>query len=142
MKEPKIAELKKYLNALLKIKAKYVTADKLSKVVGIYPEIITETLSYFEPTLMMDPSFDLLELVQPIKDYIIEKEEEKSQTLVAKVKPIKHKEIDKYESIGDFIYKKYTIAGGLLDKNAQLSDVDLRVLAKLVHEEQAKRKKK
>jgi len=142
MKEPKIAEVKKYLTALLKIKARYVTAERLSKVVGVYPEIITETLSYFEPTLMMDPSYDLLDLIQPMKQFIIDKEEEKSQALVAKAKPIKQKEIDKYESVGDFVYKKYTIAGGLLDKNAQLTDVDLRVLAKLVHEELLKRKKK
>ena len=142
MKEPKVSEVKKYLSALLKIKAKYVTADRLSKVVGVYPEIITETLSYFEPTLMMDPSYDLLDLVEPMKKYIIEKEEEKSQTLISRAKPIKQKDIDKYESIGDFIYKKYTIAGGLLNKNAELSDEDLRILKKLIIEEQAKRKKK
>ena len=142
MKEPKVTELKKYLNALLKIKARYVTADRLSKVIGIYPEIITETLSYFEPTLMMDPSYDLLDLIPSIKEYIIKKEEKKSQTLIVKAKPIKQKEIDKYESIGDFIYKKMTIAGGLLDKNASFSDTDLRVLKKLVSEEQAKRKKR
>lgn len=142
MKEPKVSDVKKYLSALLKIKARYVTADRLSKVVGIYPEIITETLSYFEPTLMMDPSFDLLDLVEPMKQFIIEKEEEKSQTLIAKAKPIKHKDLDQYESVGDFIYKKYTIAGGLLNKNAELSDDDLRILKKLISEEQTKRKKK
>ena len=39
--------LKKYLSALTKIKAKYVTAERLSRVIGVYPEVINETLSYF-----------------------------------------------------------------------------------------------
>ena len=67
MKTPNITTLKKYLLSLSKIKAKYVTAERLSRIVGVYPEIINENLSYFEPTLMLDNSFNLLELVPAIK---------------------------------------------------------------------------
>ena len=81
MKEPKLSEVKKYLNAIIKINKKYVTTDRLSKVVGIYPEIINEQLSYFEPTLMMDPEYNLMELVPTLKKYVIDKEEEKSSLL-------------------------------------------------------------
>ena len=68
MKEPKASELKKYLQGMAKFpKAKYITAERLSRVVGIYPEIINEQLSYFEPTLMMDPEYNLMELVPTLK---------------------------------------------------------------------------
>ena len=73
MKEPKLAEVKKHLNAIIKMNKKYVTTERLSKVVGIYPEIINEQLSYFEPTLMMDPEYNLMELVPTLKKYVVEK---------------------------------------------------------------------
>ena len=82
MKNPNIQTLKKYLNALSKIKGKYVTAERLSRSVGVYPEIICENLSYFEPTLMLDNSFNLLEIVPDIKKYIVDEEEKKANNLL------------------------------------------------------------
>lgn len=141
MKEPKINDVKKYLNGIIKINKKYVTSERLSKVIGVYPEIINENLSYFEPTLLMDYEFNLLELVSAMKEFIVEKEENK--TLSNSRKPaIKKRELEQYESINDFIYKKMTSVGGLLDRNIVLSDTDLRVLKKLIAEEQALRKSK
>ena len=141
MKEPKVADLKKYLNGIIKANKKYVTTERLSRVVGIYPEIIAEHLSYFEPTLLMDPDFNLMELVPAVKKFIIDKEEAKNNVPVNKKVAIKKKQLEEFESIQDFIYRKMTVAGGLLDKNAYLSDTDLRILKKLIAEEQAKRKK-
>ena len=140
MKEPKLAEVKKYLNAIVKLNKKYVT-DRLSKVVGIYPEIINEQLSYFEPTLMMDPEYNLMELVPTLKKYVVDKEEEKSTALIKKP-AIKKQTLEQYDSVSDFIYKKMTLVGGLLDRNVILSDTDLRILKKLIVEEQQRRKKK
>lgn len=140
MKEPKLVEVKKYLNAILKMNKKYVTAERLSKVVGIYPEIINEQLSYFEPTLMMDPEYNLMELVPALKKFVAEKEEEKSSTLIKKP-AIKKQTLEQYDSVSDFIYKKMTLVGGLLDRNVVLSDTDLRILKKLIVEEQQARKK-
>ena len=140
MKEPKITDIKKYLSALQKINKKYVTAERLSRVVGIYPEIISDHLSYFDMTLPMDPSFNLMELVPAMKQFIIEKEENKGNSFIKKP-AIRKKDVEQYESIYDFIYKKMTFAGGLLDKNVNLSDADLRILKKLIAEEQQKRKK-
>lgn len=140
MKEPKVIELKKYVNGILKLKKKYVNSERLSKIVGVYPEIINENLSYFEPTLMMDPDYNLLELLPKIKEYIVMKEEEKANTLVKRT-TVKKKEIAQYESVSDFVYKKMTIAGGLLDKNANLTDKDLEALKKLINEELRKRRK-
>ena len=141
MKEPKLSEVKKYLNAIIKMNKKYVTTERLSKVVGIYPEIINEQLSYFEPTLMMDPEYNLMELVPTLKKYVVEKEEEKSSTLIKKP-AIKKQTLEQYDSVSDFIYKKMTLVGGLLDRNVVLSDTDLRILKKLIVEEQQARKKK
>lgn len=140
MKEPKLVEVKKYLNALIKMNKKYVTAERLSKVVGIYPEIINEQLSFFEPTLMMDPEYNLMELVPALKKFVIEKEEEKSSTLIKKP-AIKKQTLEQYDSVSDFIYKRMTLVGGLLDRNVVLSDTDLRILKKLIIEEQQARKK-
>ena len=142
MKEPKVNELKKYLNGIIKVNKKYVTCERLSRVVGIYPEIIAENLSFFEPTLLMDPEYNLMELVPAIKKFIVDKEEAKSNASTHKQVSIKKKQLEEFESIQDFIYRKMTVAGGLLDKNAHLSDLDLRMLKKLIAEEQAKRKNK
>ncbi len=140
MNEPKLSEVKKFLNSLLKMNKKYVTSERLSKVVGIYPEIINEQLSYFEPTLMMDPEYNLMELVPTLKKYVIDKEE-KSTNLIKKP-AIKKSTLEQYDSVSDFIYKRMTLVGGLLDRNVVLSDTDLRVLKKLITEEQQRRKKK
>lgn len=140
MKEPKLADVKKYLNAILKLKKKYVTTERLSRVVGLYPEIINETLSYFEPTINMDPDYNLMELVPTLKEFIEKAEEDKNNFLAKPQVVVKKKDVDQYDSIYDFVYRKMTNAGGLLDKNVILSDADLKILKKLISEEQAKRK--
>lgn len=139
MKAPSITILKKYVNAMSKMKAKYVTADRLSKVVGQYPEIINENLSFFEPMIKMDPSYDLLELIPQIKEYIIASETKKEPVVHKDV--VYKKEVREYESINDFVYQKMSF-GGMLNKEAYLSDKDLKILKKLVADEQAKRKAK
>ena len=141
MAGPKVSDVKKYLNGVLKVNRKYVTSERLSKVVGIYPEIINETLSYFEPTIKMDPEYNIMELVPALKKYLIEQEENHGPS-VSRKPAIHKKDLEKYESINDFIYKKMTSVGGLLDRNIVLSDNDLRVLKKLIVEEQANRKNK
>lgn len=138
MKEPKTSEVKKYLTAILKLNRKYVTSERLSRVVGVYPEVINETLSYFEPTIKMDPEFNLMELVPVLKEFIKEREDNKN---APKAPAIKKKQVSEYESIADFIYKKMTFAGGLLDRNAYLSDTDLRILKRLIKDELENRKK-
>lgn len=139
MKAPSVNVLKKYLSAMGKIKAKYITAERLSRVMGVYPEVISETLSYFEPMLMMDTGYNLLELVPTIKDYINDLEEKKVPVERAEV--VNKKDIEEYESVVDFIYKKMSV-GGIIDRGAVLSDRDLRVIKKLATEELKRRKGK
>ena len=89
---------------------------------------------------MMDPEYNLMELVPTLKKFVIEKEEEKSSTLIKKP-AIKKQTLEQYDSVSDFIYKRMTLVGGLLDRNVVLSDTDLRILKKLIVEEQQARKK-
>lgn len=140
MKEMKVSEVKKYLNGILKIKKKYVTCERLSKVIGVYPDVIASNLSYFVPMIMMDPDYNLLELLPTLKDYITSKEESKVTKDLNRNNFISKKEVERYENIADFIYQKYASAGGLMDRNAYLSDKDLKILKKLVTEEQNNRK--
>ena len=139
MVEPKVSEIKKYISAMEKMKKKYITVERLSRVIGYYPDVIQATLEYFEPMLKMQPDFNLLELVPAMKQFVIEKEENKVKEF--KGPAIKKKQLDEYDSISDFIYKKMTY-GGVVDRNAELSDTDLRILKRLIQEEQARRKKK
>ena len=139
MKGPSVTVLKKYLNAMSKNKVKYMTCERLSRIVGVYPEVIAENLSYFDPLLNMDPSYDLLALIPQIKDYINEEEEKKSPA-APKVMATK-KDVVSYESVSDFVYKKMTFAG-MVDRNIVLNEKDLRVLKRLINDELVNLKKK
>ena len=139
MKGPSITVLKKYLNAMTKNKVKYMTCERLSRIVGVYPEVIAEALSYFDPLLNMDPSYDLLVLIPQIKEYIQEEEEKKASN--APKVMAKKKDINEYESVSDFVYKKMTFAG-MVDRNLVLNEKDLRILKRLINDELANLKKK
>ena len=140
MKEPSVKDLKKYLQGMAKLpKAKYITSERLSRIIGIYPEVINENLSFFDPMIMMDYTFNLLELVPAIKKFIEDKETKRAH--VPKPVAVKKDEVDAYENYFDFIYKKLTY-GGMIDRNVNLSDKDLKILKRLISEELANRKAK
>lgn len=140
MKKPSVTLIKKLLTSILKLKAKYVTSERLSTVVGLYPEVINDALAYFDPIICMDYSYNLMDLVDEMKKYV--DNDDNKQDPIDRSEAIYKSDLLPYESIMDFLYKKCTVAGGLLDKNMKLSDVDLRILKKLVNEEINKRKKK
>ena len=139
MKEPSVSTVKKYLVALTKVKKKYVTSESLSLTVGVYPEVINETLSYFNPMVNMDYKFNLLELVPEMKEWINKKEEAKKPAVPNQ--NVKKGDVDAFNSVSDFIYRKMTY-NGIVDKNAYLSDKDLKLLKRIIVEEQKRRKGK
>ena len=139
MKGPSVSVLKKYLNAMSKKKVKYMTCERLSNLVGVYPEVIAENLSYFDPMLNMDPTYDLLVLIPQIKEYIQEAEEKKAPS--AQKMMATKRDVVENESVSDFIYKKMTF-GGMVDRNLVLHEKDLRILKRLVNDELAALKKK
>ena len=136
IKEPNLTTIKKYLLALSKSKKKYVTSESLSLLVGVYPEIIAETLSYFNPMVIMDYSFNLRELMPDMQAFIDKKEEAKKPNNTPQVKK---GDVDAFNSVSDFIYRKMTY-NGMVDKNAYLSDKDLKILKRIIAEEQKRRK--
>ena len=139
MKGPSVTVLKKYLMAMTKNKVKYMTCERLSRIIGVYPEIIAENLSYFDPLLNMDPTYDLLVLIPQMKQYIQEEEEKKTNNAPKVV--AKKKDVLEYDSVNDFVYKKMTFAG-MVDRNLVLNEKDLRILKRLVNDELIALKKK
>ena len=140
MKEPNVKELKKYLTGMAKYpKAKYFTCERLANIIGIYPDVISDTLSFFDPMIKMDYDYNVLELVPKMKKFIEEKETKKAP--VPKPVAVKKDEVEIFDSYLDFIHKKLTI-GGMLNWSVELSDKDLKILKRLIVEELAKRKGK
>jgi len=130
---------KKYLSQISSVKKKYVNADTLSRHNGIYPDVINSDLSYFEPMLAMDPSFNLKDLIPAIEKYIAEIDALKEKKV--KTVTISKKDYEKYKSVADFVYKNMTV-GGLIDRNKVLDESELKILRKLVKEELDSLKKK
>ena len=128
---------KKYLSVIKSSKKKHLTCDSLGREMGIYPDVVREQLSFFEPIITMDMDYNCHDVVSQIEEYISSLEENK--TPVDRV-VVRSKQVSEYDGIGDFVYKKFTI-GGLVDRNIQLSEVDLKVLKKLVIDELAKSSK-
>lgn len=129
---------KKYLSAIRNAKKKFVSCETLSRHMGIYPEIIAENLSYFEPMIALDLSFNLKDLTPSLEKYI---EEEDAKSVKTKHVVVRKKQVSKYKSIGDFVYQKFTV-GGLVAKNVELSEEDLKILKKLVIAELEKKASK
>lgn len=131
------ASAKKYYSAINNSKRRHLTCEALSSSLGIYPEIIAQDLSEFEPMLAMDPTIDLRSLLPALHAVINEAPKIKKEPRIV----VKKAEISKYKSIAEFVYEKMSI-GGLIDRNAVLSEKDLRMLQHLVNEELVEVKKK
>ena len=89
--------------------------------------------------LMMDPDYNLLVLVPAIKEYIDDLEEKKIP--VEHVDTISKKDVEDYESVVDFVYKKMSV-GGIIDRGAVLSDKDLRIIKRLASDDLKKHSRK
>ena len=139
MKKPSVTTVKKYLAALTKKKAKYITSEKLSLMIGIYPERINDDLSFFDPIVTMDYTYNLLDLVPQLEQYVKDDANKEEKRQVKDV--VTKKQLSQYDSITDFVYKKMSMQG-FVNKYAQLSDADLRALKRLINEEQERRRNK
>ena len=137
MKTPNITTLKKYFSSLKKMKRKYVTSELLSKEVGVYPDIINETFSYFDPMVNLDYQYNLMDLFDQLENLINDLSKESENKPHKKL--VTKKQLEQYSSIMDFVYQKMSI-GGLIDRSAYLTDTDLRTLKRLINQEQLARK--
>lgn len=141
MKRSSLLNLKKVSSYLKKEnKRKYISLEMISNAIGIYPDVLADDLAFLNPILMMDPSFNIKDLYEPLLEAIYQ-EENKTKDPKAKRDIVHKKELKEYKSISDFVYKKFTNAGGLVDSSITLSDHDLMVLKKLVEKENSDRRK-
>ena len=141
MAKPTKAEVKRILGALRRSKKKFVTLEALSRLVGLYPDVLAETLAYFEPMIRMDPSINTRDLMPALEEYLKEPMKPVASNPKHKKIAISKKELAEYSSIADFVYKKMTNVGGLVDTSKKLSDEELRILEKLVQRETQRRRK-
>lgn len=137
MNTPTLVKLKKIVLAIKHSKSKVVTSETLSRDVGLYPEAINELLSFFDPMVTMDFSYDLKGLLPSMETWIAAEEAKKEKKPSAP--RVSKKNLDEFSSINEFVYAKLTI-GGIVDKAMPLTDLDLRILKRLIAAEQAKRK--
>ena len=112
---------------------KILTLDSLSRLVGIYPDILGQELLYFSPMILMDPSINCKDLLPAIEEYIKSFEPVKKEKSVSPA--VKKKEVASYAGVTDFVYKRMTSAGGLVDRSSRLDEKDLKILHRLVNNE-------
>ena len=136
MKSISNATLKKYVLALKKMKRKYVSSELLSKEVGIYPEVINETISFFDPMVTLDYQYNLMDLLPQMEEYLGDSGVNKTKT-TSKTKTYEPK-VNQI-TLSDYIYQKLTI-GGFLDRNRVFTDAELKEMKSLIIEEQKSRK--
>ncbi len=136
MNEIKVEDAKRLLKAIKANKQKYLTCEILSKDVGIYEDIIAGMLSTFDPIISMDPNYDIRNITPKLSAFVKEHTERhiihKSSKLVEPT----------YKSVNDFVFNKYVVAGGLMDRSIVLSNKDLHELKKVVNYEIKLLKKK
>jgi hypothetical protein len=112
---------------------KFISLDYASNALGIYSDDLGDSLIYFSPMILMDPSINLKSIEPAINEYL-EKAKAKKEKMPKRLVVTK-KELKQFNSIGDFVYQKFTTVGGLCEKSIVLSDQDLLILRKLVEKE-------
>jgi hypothetical protein len=124
----------KIQQALSATTQKYVTAEMLSQSIGIYPDVINGVLSMFNPVVTLDVTYNLLDLLPELNQYL-----GNAKSVTVKRNRPENKSLP-YTSFAEFVYQKMTIAG-IVDKNIQLADKDLKLAKKLIQNELKSRKK-
>lgn len=136
MNEIKVEDAKRLLKAIKANKQKYLTCEILSKDVGIYPDIIAGMLSTFDPIISMDPNYDIRNVTSQLSAFVREHSERHVTHRGNKLAETQ------FKSVNDFVFSKYVVAGGLMDRSIELTDADLKELKKVVTNEIKLRKKR
>ena len=137
--KPTKTDVRRILGALKRSKKKVVRLDLLSRLTGLYPDVLGEKLRYFEPMILLDESINCREIIPAMEAYL-EAPSDAARKTAPKAKPISQKELKEYSSIADFVYKRMTSVGGLVDTSVRLSDDELAILKRLIEIEQKRRK--
>ncbi|HBX25101.1 MAG TPA: hypothetical protein DEF61_02305 [Firmicutes bacterium] len=144
MESPKKVVIRQVVSSLHKNKRKNISLDYLSKIIGIYPDVLGAELSYFCPMILMDPSVNVRDYLEDMRRYLSEpsKNVSKKKSIKEKRERIYKKELEEYKGIVDFIYKKMTTVGGLLDPGFELDRHEIRIMEKLLQMERKKLRNK
>ena len=103
MTAPKKSNIKKYVTIIKSSKDKYITVDDLSRMIGIYQDIIQNDLSYFDPMIKIDTNFDILTILSDLQKYIkIDKKQPKKTNNIKKDNKL-DREASKFQSVQDFV---------------------------------------
>ena len=138
--KPTKAFVQRVLGALKRTNRKVVTLDALSRLVGLYPDVLGDALSYFEPMIRMDSGINCRDLEPALRAYL-EIPMEKSKKRKKESIRVSKKTLNSYASIADFVYKEMTNVGGLVDTATSLDDEKLTILKRVVDNELKRRAK-
>jgi hypothetical protein len=116
---------KLYLEGLLKAKKKHINTYDLAQSVGILEDFIRDELSYLDPMIRLDLEYNLMDLIPALETMLSTKVERKRSSISTKNQ--------EYQSIADFIYKNMTVSGGIVDRNLDLDNQQIKDLKKLVN---------
>jgi hypothetical protein len=124
----------KIYQALSTTSQKYVTSEMLAQSIGIYPDVINDALSLFNPVVTLDVTFNLLDLLPLLATHLGSNKSvrQKSHRPSSTILP--------FDNFSDFVYQKMTMAG-IVDKSLHLSEKDLKMAKKLIINELKSRKK-
>lgn len=140
--KPTKTEIRRIAGAIKRSKKKVIHLDALSRLTGLYPDVLGEKLREFEPMILLDDSINCRDLLPRLEEYLEAPSENiKRKPASSKAPAVRKKDLAGYSSIADFVYKKMTSVGGLVDTSARLSDEDLALLKRLIENEQKARKK-
>lgn len=123
---------KKYIQVIKNSKRKVVTVDEVSKKTGKKSDLIRDNLVAFNPLINFDLNYDLHGILTDLENSLVEFEHEP----IKKRMSIKSIEVDKYKGILDYIYKKMTVAGGILDLGYKLNKKDIKLIKKLLKKDE------
>lgn len=133
----KLEEAKRYLKAIKANKQRHLTCDVLAKDIGLYPDIIASALSFFDPVISIDMDYEVRDLIPELENFIKDKEGNKKSN-----KKVNKLANTKFKSVNDFVFNKYVVAGGLMDRSIELNEADLKELKKIINNEIKMKKKK
>ncbi len=132
---PNKTTIRKVVATLKKSKLKYVPLSRLSRMMGLYSDVLGNELVYFEPMIKLDPEIDIRPLLPKLEEYVAPAPKDPEA-------PKEKRVVVSKKELSEYTYKKFTSVGGLVERTTTLSDEDLHILLKLVNNEVAARKPK
>jgi len=118
---------KVYLKAINGWKRKYMSVSDLSKLVGIYEDVVRDQLATFDPMIRLMDDVNVLTLKGQLEEYA----SAAPKKVVKKNKGAKAN----YKGVVDFVYRNMTLPGGIVDSSVQLTFEQLKELKRVVNEE-------